>query len=191
MEGNPKSPRYVANNFEGSFSTVSELTELCKIIAKTPSDEKCRCFIAVIRGHDTFVYTHSHRTCALYSDNPEIKHVIEIESGFDKWPKYLQIFTLMHEIGHLELGHIDFITDHPCMHGLDVFKSFFFDPGNERIEVEADLYALKILRFKRDTYKKCIRLFKSQIKKKTSGRWEKDVLLKIMDGRCKHVLSEY
>ena len=185
-----KKPRYQSNGDKGKFNNLKDIERLCDIICRTPKDENKRCFTAEIMGFKTFVYTHSNRTCALYSDNAEYHNVIETETEFSTWPKFVQVFTMLHEIAHLKLGHIDFITDHDILHGLDVFKSCFLDLGNESIEIEADIWAKNYMKLDREHYIACLEVYKDGTKR---GMFKNDPFflnwqLKILDGRVNHVL---
>lgn len=184
-----KKPRYQAREDKGKFNNLKDIERLCDIICRTPKDENKRCFTAEIMGRKTFVCTHSNRTCALYSDNAEYHNVIETETEFSTWPKFVQVFTMLHEIAHLKLGHIDFITDHDILQGLDVLKSLLFDLGNERIEIEADTWAKNFMALDREQYIACIDVYKDQGKRQwKNDRFYLNWYIKIMDGRVKHVL---
>ena len=184
---------YHAERYEGRFNTIEDLKFLCKIICNTTDNYHYRCFLAIIRGKNYFIYTHSDRTVATHSNDEEWPNIIEVESDFKNWPEYIQIFFLLHEIGHIELGHIDFICNHKILHSLDVFKACYIDSGNEKIEIEADLFAKRVMSLSDQKYKKCIKSIEDQYKERYTNKEidKKDFTFakRMLAGRMKKVLS--
>ena len=87
------------------------------------------------------------------------------------------------------MGHIDFINNHPFLNGLEQFKSCFIDFGSEKIEIEADIWAKNYMKLSKEKYIECIEIIKDELKEKyKNDEWMRNSLLKVLNGRVKHVL---